>query len=165
MSAGQSENEMLDAVLKSTVVAFALAFLPASAVAQGKSERVPDSHKPPPGMCRVWVNGVPAGQQPAPTDCATALRNPPANARVIFGDRRPSDRAAEPLLPEQWRSNGRPASRPEPKQEPRREEPRREEPRREEPRRTEPPREEPRRDPPKPAIERRRPEKPAPEPR
>jgi hypothetical protein len=37
-------------------------------------------------MCRVWLDGVPAGQQPAPTDCAAAVRNRPANSRVIFGD-------------------------------------------------------------------------------
>jgi hypothetical protein len=37
-------------------------------------------------MCRIWLNDVPAGQQPAPTDCATAVKNKPANGRVIFGD-------------------------------------------------------------------------------
>ncbi len=37
-------------------------------------------------MCRVWVDGVPPGQQPAPTDCRTAIRNRPPNGRVIFGD-------------------------------------------------------------------------------
>ncbi|OYV63808.1 MAG: hypothetical protein B7Z72_14240 [Gemmatimonadetes bacterium 21-71-4] len=34
----------------------------------------------------MWVNGVPAERQPAPTDCASALRNRPPNGRVIFGD-------------------------------------------------------------------------------
>lgn len=47
---------------------------------------IPRSHRPPPGMCRVWLDGVPPGQQPASTDCKTALRNKPAKARVIFGD-------------------------------------------------------------------------------
>jgi hypothetical protein len=37
-------------------------------------------------MCRIWLDGVPAGQQPAPTDCATAVRSRPANGRVLFGD-------------------------------------------------------------------------------
>jgi hypothetical protein len=37
-------------------------------------------------MCRVWINEVPAGQQPAPTDCASAVRNRPANGKVLFGD-------------------------------------------------------------------------------
>jgi hypothetical protein len=44
---------------------------------------------------------VPAGQQPAPTDCATAVRSRPANGRVLFGD----DYAA---------SDDRPASAPVP---------------------------------------------------
>ena len=39
----------------------------------------------PPGMCRIWLDGVRADSQPAPTDCAKALRNRPPNARVIFG--------------------------------------------------------------------------------
>jgi hypothetical protein len=37
-------------------------------------------------MCRIWLNDVPAAQQPAPTDCASAVRNRPAKGRVIFGD-------------------------------------------------------------------------------
>ncbi|HEY9227559.1 MAG TPA: hypothetical protein VIP11_12970 [Gemmatimonadaceae bacterium] len=37
-------------------------------------------------MCRIWIDGVPANQQPAPTDCPTALKNRPANGRVLFGD-------------------------------------------------------------------------------
>jgi hypothetical protein len=37
-------------------------------------------------MCRIWLDDVPAGQQPAPTDCATAVKNKPQNGRVIFGD-------------------------------------------------------------------------------
>jgi hypothetical protein len=49
-------------------------------------DEVPESHLPPPGMCRVWIDGVPAAQQPAPTDCPTAIRNRPSNARVIFAD-------------------------------------------------------------------------------
>jgi hypothetical protein len=37
-------------------------------------------------MCRIWIDGVPPGQQPAPTDCASAVRNRPSNGRVLFGD-------------------------------------------------------------------------------
>ena len=51
-----------------------------------KSTPIPADARPPKGMCRIWINGVPAAQQPAATDCPTALKNRPANARVIFGD-------------------------------------------------------------------------------
>jgi len=47
---------------------------------------IPKSERPPAGMCRIWLDNVPAAQQPAPTDCATAVRNRPAKGRVIFGD-------------------------------------------------------------------------------
>lgn len=53
---------------------------------------IPREHRPPQGMCRVWLDGVPPGQQPAPTDCATAVRNRPKNGRVIFGE--PADSTA-----------------------------------------------------------------------
>ena len=61
--------------------------LAAPLAAQGRNDQgIPPGFRPPPGMCRIWIDGVPAGQQPAPTDCATAVRNRPANGRVIFGD-------------------------------------------------------------------------------
>ena len=47
---------------------------------------VPPAYRPPAGMCRIWLEGVPANRQPAPTDCATAVRNRPVNGHVIFGD-------------------------------------------------------------------------------
>jgi hypothetical protein len=60
---------------------------PAAAGGQVRGpDSVPRGHAPPPGMCRIWIDGVPPGQQPAPTDCATAVRNRPTNGRVIFGD-------------------------------------------------------------------------------
>ena len=60
---------------------------PATQQSQSLREQVvPPGFFPPAGMCRIWVNGVPAGQQPAPTDCASAVRNRPANGRVLFGD-------------------------------------------------------------------------------
>ena len=53
----------------------------------GKGEdEVPKAYRPPPGMCRFWLEKVPAKQQPAPTDCPTAVKNRPSNGRVIFGD-------------------------------------------------------------------------------
>jgi hypothetical protein len=57
--------------------------------AQGQARQgdsVPAGHRPPAGMCRIWLPNVPAGKQAAPTDCPTAVRNRPPNAKVIFGD-------------------------------------------------------------------------------
>ncbi|MGA1360638.1 MAG: hypothetical protein ACO32Z_05545 [Gemmatimonadaceae bacterium] len=53
------------------------------------SASVPVSMLPPAGRCRIWIDGVPASQQPAPTDCATALRQKPANGTILYG---PSER-------------------------------------------------------------------------
>ena len=62
----------------------------ASAQRKGQAERdkpaIPVSERPPAGMCRIWLDNVPAAQQPAPTDCASAVRNRPPKGRVIFGD-------------------------------------------------------------------------------
>jgi hypothetical protein len=63
--------------------------LPASAQSRDREpDQVPPGHRPPPGMCRIWIDGLPPAQQPEPTDCATAVRERPAGSRVIFGDRR-----------------------------------------------------------------------------
>lgn len=51
-----------------------------------RREVVPPGFYPPAGMCRIWINGVPAAQQPAPTDCGSAVKNRPANGKVLFGD-------------------------------------------------------------------------------
>ena len=78
--------------------------LASPADAQGRKDKdrdpdIPRAYRPPPGMCRVWLDDVPPGQQPAPTDCKTALRNKPAKARVIFGDDHvEKDRAREQSL-------------------------------------------------------------------
>ncbi len=73
-----------------------LAF-PAVAGAQGTPRpQVPDVPRhmlPPTGKCRIWMDGVTPAQQPAPTDCQTALRQKPANGTVIFG---PVEREAAP---------------------------------------------------------------------
>ncbi len=53
--------------------------------------RVPTSFTPPAGLCRLWIDGVPASQQPAPTDCANAIRNRPTNSTVVFGAQRHSE--------------------------------------------------------------------------
>jgi hypothetical protein len=83
------------------VSAFALAAAPLGAQGRGSGKKNPDNipaaYRPPPGMCRIWIDGVPPAQQSAPTDCTSAVRNRPANARVLFGDdyvekrARPSD--------------------------------------------------------------------------
>ncbi len=46
---------------------------------------VPKNMIPPAGKCRIWMRGVPAAQQPAPTDCTTALRQAPSNGVLVFG--------------------------------------------------------------------------------
>jgi hypothetical protein len=59
-----------------------------------RRSQVPRELVPPPGMCRVWLENVPPSQQPAPTDCASAVRNRPPNARIIFPD---TSQAAPPI--------------------------------------------------------------------
>ena len=61
---------------------------PLAAQGRGRgNDGVPPGHRPPAGLCRVWIDGVPPGRQPAPTDCATAAANRTRNSRVIYGDR------------------------------------------------------------------------------
>lgn len=52
----------------------------------GRKTTIPAEARPPKGMCRVWIAGVPANQQPAATDCPSAVKNLPPNARILFGD-------------------------------------------------------------------------------
>jgi|ERR1043165_9523577 hypothetical protein len=52
----------------------------------GKRDSIPVEQRAPKGMCRIWLKDVPAAQQPAPTDCATAIKTCPPTGRVIFGD-------------------------------------------------------------------------------
>jgi hypothetical protein len=66
-----------------------LALAAAPLASQAAPASVPDSHRPPPGMCRIWIDGVPPTHQPAPTDCATAIRRRPVNAHVVFGSAAP----------------------------------------------------------------------------
>jgi hypothetical protein len=58
---------------------------------QKTSDTIPREYRPPAGMCRIWVEGVPPAQQPAPTDCPTAVKNKPANGKVVYGET-PKDR-------------------------------------------------------------------------
>ena len=72
------------------VLLLAVVLLPARGTAQSSSQAkekdapVPKAYLPPAGMCRIWVDNVPPARQPAPTSCATAIRNKPPNARVVF---------------------------------------------------------------------------------
>jgi hypothetical protein len=59
---------------------------------------VPSAYVPPPGMCRVWLRDVPPMQQPAPTDCRSAVRAKPVGATVVYG---PEPRRAT-FTPNDW---------------------------------------------------------------
>lgn len=77
-------------ILSSTILGlFAVPLaLPAQArpvVARDTAPAIPREMLPPPGKCRIWIAGVPAKQQPAPTDCALALRQNPSNGTVLYG--------------------------------------------------------------------------------
>lgn len=138
-------------------IALALGAVPATwAQAPKKDKDVPADHRPPPGMCRIWVDGVPAGQQPAPTDCATAIRNRPEHGRVIFGSEAGKERSVQPrpfteTLRRKPDENAQPPRQPEPR--------RADPPRREETKPTPPP-ERPRNVPPPPRQTEQKPRKP-----
>jgi hypothetical protein len=84
-------------VVLSAAAALALSAAPLSAQwgvlgRSSSSQGIPSGHMPSRGMCRVWIDGVPPGQQPRQTDCRTAERQRPyyeqryrRNARVIYG--------------------------------------------------------------------------------
>jgi hypothetical protein len=78
----------LTAVLSFGLIAVCAAPAVAQQPQQSKdsSKSIPASARPPRGMCRIWIDGVPPAQQPASTDCPTAIKNKPSNGRVIFGD-------------------------------------------------------------------------------
>ena len=74
--------------LKLAAVLVAVTATSASAQGRGRNvDGVPPGMRPPAGMCRVWVNGVPPGQQSGVTDCATAQAQAQvrANSRVLYG--------------------------------------------------------------------------------
>ena len=68
--------------------------VPSTRKAPSKAD-VPAGHMPPVGMCRVWLENVPPAQQPAPTDCPSAIRNRPPNGRVIFPEDTPRSKRDE----------------------------------------------------------------------
>lgn len=72
-------------LISPTALILGLAALPIGAQ-ERRDEPIPKSAMPPAGMCRVWLDNVAAAQQPAPTDCSTAVKNSPGSgARLIFG--------------------------------------------------------------------------------
>jgi hypothetical protein len=79
---------------------FASAFLVAAPLSAQSRDTIARDHRPPPGMCRIWLDDVPANRQPEPTDCPTAIRKRPPNGRVIFGEEVRRTRDAPAKLPE-----------------------------------------------------------------
>jgi hypothetical protein len=68
--------------------ALALLVVPSTTAAQvrpGSRDTVPTSMLPPAGKCRIWITGVAPAQQPAATDCPTALRQRSANSVILYG--------------------------------------------------------------------------------
>jgi hypothetical protein len=66
---------------------------------------IPASALPPEGMCRVWLKDVPATRQPAPTDCASAIKTRPRDAILLIGDqgasaKPPARSPVNPLRPQ-----------------------------------------------------------------
>jgi len=77
-------------LLHATCIIIATAGVATAATAQGRGRNAtgyPPGFRPPPGMCRVWIQGVPPGHQPGVTDCITARASARYNSRVIYGDR------------------------------------------------------------------------------
>jgi hypothetical protein len=86
--------------IRAAVILSATTGLCAAAGAQAPSPRVeiPRGYEPPAGMCRVWLPDVPPVQQPAPTDCRSAVRGKPVNGTVIYGP----DPKRNSYTPEDW---------------------------------------------------------------
>jgi len=45
---------------------------------------IPPGHLPPPGQCRVWVEGRPPGQQPKARSCAQIERTAPPGSWILY---------------------------------------------------------------------------------
>jgi hypothetical protein len=70
--------------MKGAVVALVV-MVAASASGQSSQPTLPPGMTPPPGMCRIWLDGVPPNLQPAPTECSAAIRTKPPNGTVHYG--------------------------------------------------------------------------------
>ena len=73
-----------------------VAMFSAPLAAQEAQDPIPPEYRPPAGMCRIWLNGVPPSRQPEVTDCPTAVRRVPPNGRVVFGPDAPRRPAPPP---------------------------------------------------------------------
>jgi hypothetical protein len=82
-STHQEENQMrkFHVLTAASALAFATPLM-----AQGIF-RIPPGQMPPTGMCRIWIDGVPPGRQPAPMPCEVAARRLPINGHLIYGPR------------------------------------------------------------------------------
>ena len=98
---------MVMSVWRFGVVGMLMAGSAAAVAAQSLSTKpdVPAAYAPPSGMCRVWLRDVPPMQQPAPTDCRSALRSKPVGSMVVYG---PEPRRSS-FTPNDW---SRPRLRP-----------------------------------------------------
>jgi hypothetical protein len=85
-----SISRSLVVVGSALVVGFAA---PARAQVVEVGAPIPPAYLPPAGMCRIWIENVPPAQQPAPTDCTTAVKTRPQNGRVVFGEKPKAARA------------------------------------------------------------------------
>lgn len=45
---------------------------------------MPRGHSPPPGECRIWHPGRPAGQQPPPAKCDRLVGRVPVGAFILY---------------------------------------------------------------------------------
>ena len=46
--------------------------------------KIPPGHLPPPGQCRVWVQGLPPGKQPKPRSCRGIEDSAPPSSWVVY---------------------------------------------------------------------------------
>ena len=118
---------LLPAALSAQVRPVSVAVPIGNAATRAATPAVPVHLLPPAGKCRIWLDSVPAARQPAPTDCATALRQKPANGVILYGpvaddeargfdrdgDERPAPPAASAAAPAKTGGAKRPPDRPE----------------------------------------------------
>lgn len=74
------------AIAATAAAVFSVSALPAQERKQEPELVIPAAAMPPEGMCRVWLRNVPERQQPAPTDCASAIRTRPRDAILLLGE-------------------------------------------------------------------------------